>query len=148
YAQLLKTLELQPGGLGAAFAHNTLGRVFIQKNQYQEALAEFRQSVTIYREDSYLSFLAYGEAMLGRKSEARKILRELIEKAQRQHVSPVSIARIYLGLGENEQALEWLRKGYEERTDHILRIGVDPIYDPLRNDPRFTQLMRDIGLPR
>ncbi|MCG3159883.1 MAG: Serine/threonine-protein kinase PknD [Acidobacteria bacterium] len=146
YAQILKTLDFQPGGFGGSMAHNALGRVLIQKKQYQEALTEFRQAAAIDREDSNLAWLAYGETMLGRKSEAKKILRELIEKSRSQRVSPSVISRIYLGLGDNEQALEWARKAYEEHSDHVLRLGVDPIYDPLRNDARFIQLIRDIGL--
>jgi hypothetical protein len=51
-----------------------------------------------------------------------------------------------IGLGEKDRAFEWLRKAYEERSDHLLSIGVDPVYEPLRSDPRYIELLRGIGL--
>ena len=70
------------------------------------------------------------------------------ETAQRERVSPVYFARVYIGLGEPDRAFEWLRKGYAERNDNLLGLGVDPAYDPLRSDPRFAELLRGIGLAR
>jgi hypothetical protein len=64
----------------------------------------------------------------------------------RERVSPVYIARIYCGLGDKDQALVWLRKAYDERSDGVLNAGVDPVYDPLRADPRFSEMLRGIGL--
>jgi len=92
-----------------------------------------------------LSWLAYIYAVGGRKSEARKILREIEKQATRQRVSPVYIARIYIGLGDKDRAPEWLRKGYDERSDHVLGLGVNPIYGSLRPDPRFVGMPRGIG---
>ena len=57
------------------------------------------------------------------------------------------IARIYAGLGDKEQAFKWLEKGYEERTDQLTRLKVDPTFDGLRSDPRLIDLMRRVGLP-
>ncbi|MFN7928435.1 MAG: hypothetical protein U0Y68_10895 [Blastocatellia bacterium] len=68
------------------------------------------------------------------------------ESALQSHVSPLDFARVYVGLGDYEQAFVWMRKTYEERNDHLLHINANPIYDPLRTDPRFSELLRSIGL--
>jgi hypothetical protein len=75
-----------------------------------------------------------------------KLLRELEALSRRERVSPVYIARIYSGLGDRERALAWLQKAYDEHSDHVLAISVDPAYDPLRSDPRFIKMLRGIGL--
>jgi hypothetical protein len=67
-------------------------------------------------------------------------------QSTRRRVSPIYIARIYVGLGDREQALGWLRKGYDEHSDHALSLRADPIYDSLRSDPRFSEMLRGIGL--
>ena len=74
------------------------------------------------------------------------LLKELEARALRERVSPVYLARIYVGLGEKEQALSWLRKSYDEHSDHVLSLRIEPTYDPLRADPRFTELLRGVGL--
>jgi serine/threonine-protein kinase len=144
--QCRKMVELNYSGAWASFAHEWLGRAFIQKGMREEAISEMRQAVALSRRDMHLSWMGYIYAMAGRKSEARKILREMEEQAKRQRVSPVYIARIYTGLGDKKRALEWLRKGYDERSDHVLAMSVDPIYDGLRSDPRFVEMLRGIGL--
>jgi hypothetical protein len=63
-------------------------------------------------------------------------------------VSAFSFAVIYLGLGEKDQAFAWLEKAYEERSFLLAYLKVDPIWDPLRSDPRFADLVRRIGLPQ
>ncbi len=129
------------GGMGEVYrAMDTrLGR---------EAISEMRQAMALRRHDANLSYLGYIFAVAGRKSEALKILREMEKQATRRRVSPVYIARIYTGFGDNDRALEWLRKGYDERSDHMLSLGVNPIYDGLRSDPRFVEMLRGIGLAR
>jgi len=93
-----------------------------------------------------LSFLGYAYAAVGRRDQARQILRELKTQATRRRVSPIYIAHVYLGLGDREQAPRWLRKGYDERSDHALSLRVDPIYDSLRSDRRFSDMLHGIGL--
>ena len=74
------------------------------------------------------------------------MLRELKERSRHERVPPYAFARIYIGLGDKEQALAWLHKGYKEQSDHLLHIGADPMLDPLRSDPRFAELLRRVGL--
>ena len=58
----------------------------------------------------------------------------------------MGIARIHVGLGQKDQAFEWLRKGYQDRSDHLLWLGVDPTFDSLRADFRFAELLGRVGL--
>jgi eukaryotic-like serine/threonine-protein kinase len=144
--QARKTIEFNPSGAWVSWAYGYQGRAFSRLQRHQEALASLQQAVALSRHDVNLSWLGYGYVAAGRRAEAMKLLRELEAEAVRRRVSPTYIARIYLGLGDNDRALAWLRKGYDEHSDHLLNLGVEPIYDPLRADPRFVEMLRGIGL--
>ncbi|MEO6723825.1 MAG: protein kinase [Blastocatellia bacterium] len=123
-----------------------LGLALSQKGLHQEAIREMRQVVALSSTHSHLAWLAYVLARGGQQGEALKTLRELEELAPRERISPIYVARIYVGLSNQEKAFAWLQKAYEERSDHLLSLKIDPIYDPLRADPRFAELARGIGL--
>jgi tetratricopeptide (TPR) repeat protein len=142
-AQNRKALELYPDNFGF---HRALGLILSLQGRNQEAINELRQAIALSSHYTNRAWAAYVYARAGQRVEAMKILRELEAQAKRERVSPAYIARIYIGLGEKDRAFEWLRTSYEERSDHLLSIGVDPVYDPLRSDPRFTELLRGIGL--
>jgi len=93
-----------------------------------------------------LAGLARGQARVGNRPEAEKILARLSEMARRQYVSPFYIAVVYTGLGDNNLALNWLEKAYEDRSNGLILIKVDPELDPLRTLPRFKELQRRMGL--
>ena len=86
-------------------------------------------------------------AAWGKKEEAKKVLKELTERAGRRYVCPYEVATIYVGLGERDAAFEWLDKAVEARADCIPWIKPDPKIDPLRSDPRYAALLRRVGLP-
>jgi TolB-like protein/Tfp pilus assembly protein PilF len=134
-----KILELNPNSIGA---HRNIGIALSLQGRHQEAIAQVSQS----QSPSLSVVKAYILAGAGQRGDALKLLRELKKRDAREPVSPVSFARIYTGLGDGEQAFVWLRKAYDERLDHLLHVGADPIFDPLRSDPRFNELLRDIGL--
>ena len=82
---------------------------------------------------------------MGRESEARQILAQLTEVSKTRYVSGYSFAVIHLGLGEKDQALDWLEKDAQEQTGFEINfIKVDPYLDPLRGDPRFEGLVQKI----
>ena len=85
--------------------------------------------------------------MAGRRAEARKVIDELEQLSKRKYVSPYFIAVIYSGLGERDQTFAWLEKAYQERHPYMTLIGVEPVFDPVRSDPRFADLVRRVGLP-
>ncbi len=136
-----KVLDLSPD-----FVPNqrSLSLALSLQGRHQEAIELLKQLQTTT--DIELKASLYARA--GRRDESLKQLRELKARAAREYVSPVSLARVYIGLGDKEQALVWLRKAYGERSAYLVNIGVHPAYDPLRSDPRFDELLRGIGLAR
>jgi len=125
--------------------HRFLGEAFLQKSMYKEGIAEIEKELMIFPgSTSALSYLGYAYAVEGRRAEAQKVLDQLKERSNQRYVSAATRARIYAGLGEKDQTFQWLERSYEERS--IGSIEVDPIYDPLRSDPRFADLLRRMNL--
>src|SRR5262249_20107585 len=98
------------------------------------------------RRPSPLALLGHGYAVAGQRSQALELLEELVDLSKQRYISPYLIAIIYTGLGEKNSAFEWLEKTYEERSNMLVLLKVDPIFDRLRADPRFADLVRRVGL--
>jgi TolB-like protein/Flp pilus assembly protein TadD len=141
--QSQKTIEMDPH---FAVAHYQLGQALEQKQKHDAAIAEFRRAIELSGENTtFESNLANAYAVSGRKEEAISIVKDL-ESRQSQHSSThASIALIYVGLGDNDQAMTWLNKAYQARFNPS--ILTRPVFDPLRSDPRFQDLLRRIGIP-
>jgi serine/threonine-protein kinase len=144
--QLKKTLELDPE---YPLAHLFLALAYNQKGLHERAIAELKryasspESRTIFK-----ATLAFVYAQSGRKAEATSILNELKERSTTdEYLSPFQIALIYEGLGENDNAIEWLQTAKRERDPFLIYIRIDPNFDNLRVDPRFVELMKEIGAP-
>src|SRR6266542_3207006 len=133
------TLELDPN---FAVAHMIIGLSYVQKKMYDEGISELQRAKA--NPDSR-AFLAYAYAAAGRKSEARKILDELEQLSKQKYVSPFPIAVVYTGLGDNDRAFEALEKAYAERSWGMGMLEVNPVFDPLRADPRFAVLLRHVN---
>lgn len=140
--QANKMLELDPN---SNTAHTWLGRAYMQKKLYDQAIPELQKFVDPESGDG-LTQLGYSYAMAGRKAEALKTLAQLEAVAKRRYSSPVRVACIYIGLGDKERAFEWLEKGFVGRSDHLTQLKTDPMFDSLRADPRFADLLRRVGL--
>jgi len=143
---LRKTLEMDPN---FAFVHYILGQAYLRKGAFAEAIAEFQKAATlspnIYQ---YKAGLGQAYARAGKSTEARKLLSELEEQSKQRYVSGCEFAAIYAGLGERDQAFAFLEKAYGQRDEKLFGWGKShPLLDPLRSDPRFTDLLRRIGLP-
>ena len=93
-----------------------------------------------------LAWLGQGYAAAQQQAEARKTLAELKERSQQTYVQPIAIALIHTFLGEKDAAFEWLQKAYEDRSTALVYLKVDPAWDSLRSDPRFTDLQSRTGL--
>jgi tetratricopeptide (TPR) repeat protein len=154
-AQYQKTLSIVSGlppeysGALVNWIHSGLGEVYLQKGMFPEAIAEFNKARDL-TEDLPPAWegLGYAYAKSGQRDEAIKILSQLQELAKRgEYVLPLGIAWIYIGLGDKDQAFVWLDKSFEERSDGMRQIKTNPIYDPLRSDPRFTDLLKRMRLP-
>jgi hypothetical protein len=94
-----------------------------------------------------LTGLGYGYAVTGKRVEAQKVLDKFNELSKQKYVSTVWRAKIYAGLQDKKRAFEWLEKAYEDRS--IVSVGfikTNPMFDPLRSDPRFADLLRRTNL--
>ncbi len=141
--QIRKTLELDSNN---AFAHSVLGWCLIWKGSKADARAEFQKATALDDLPWYVGSLGYAWAVSGDRGKAEQILRELEELAKQRYVSPANRASVYLGLGENEKALDWLEKAYEDRDPIFWWIDGDQLYDSVRNEPRFQALLKKVGL--
>lgn len=129
------------------WAHFYLGQAWEQKGMYREAVSELKTAIAFSSgRTEFLAALGHAYAESGMTVEAQKILRQLMERAQQHYISPYSIALIYVGLGEREQAFTWLHKAVEARSTRLVRLQVDPRFDKLHADPRFQELVQRIGL--
>jgi tetratricopeptide (TPR) repeat protein len=90
--------------------------------------------------------MAYAHAMAGNRDEALRVLNQLTELSRQRHVTADNLALVYVGLGEKDQAFEWLEKAAEERSGYLVYFKTEPVLDSLRSDPRFDNLLRRIGL--
>jgi len=145
-AQARRALELDQNSFPAlrnlVVAHALMGK-------YPEAAAEGNTMLRLFgRDQTDLSLLGWTYARSGQQSEARKLIAELKEQAKKSYVFPSYLAYIHIALGEKDEALALLEKAYEERDSNMIDLKVDPIYDPLRSDPRFVELLRRMNLPQ
>jgi TolB-like protein/Tfp pilus assembly protein PilF len=143
--QQRKTLDLDPS---FAPAHRSMGGALEQLGRYDEAIVEFRKGAALSDDLSATSLLAHALAVSGNTEEAWRILEDLEEAAARdQYVSPYSLAAVYTGLGNTDRAFELLNRAYHSRDRGMASLWVAPRFDPLRADPRFTDLLRRMNFP-
>jgi DNA-binding winged helix-turn-helix (wHTH) protein/TolB-like protein len=139
-----KTLEMDPRFIQA---YEFLGRAYEQKGRYEEAIGAFQEALKLRSDYTHcLGPLGRAYAASGRQREARKILDQLKGLTARRYVMPYHIATVYTALGDKDQAFAWLQKACDERDDRLMFLKVDPFWDSLRSDPRYTNLVRGIGL--
>jgi len=116
---------------------------YAQKGMYAESLAVIEKW---HHGPGYWSNLAYDLGRSGRQVEAQHALEGLQELDRRQKVDPLTFCVAYIGMNRRDQAITSLQKAYEEHSISLASLKVDPIYDPLRSDPRFQDLLRRVGL--
>lgn len=144
-AQLRDTLEMDPS---YEWAHLTLGQAYEQKGQYDLAIEQLQRAVELSHSSSLMiSALAHAYAVSGNQVRAIKLLAQLGTLSRKQYVSPFYVATVYLGLGKNELAMNWLQKAYADRSNGLVFLKVEPELDPLRSDPRFISLLRKLNFP-
>jgi adenylate cyclase len=139
--QIKKTLELDPA---STLGRHLLGCCLLWKGDTAGAIAEFQRSKIMVTGAWYQGLLGYAYAISGDRPKAEQMLRELEEMAKRQYVNSTAFAMIHLGLGEKEKALDWLDKSYQDQESACWYLTVDPIYDSVRNEPRFQALVQRV----
>lgn len=130
-------------------AHADLGRALLLKGQADEAVRTLETAVRLDAGPvNGLGRLGYAYAVAGRTADARRILQEVLAPPSGRIVSPLAAALVHLGLGGKQEALRWLARAVDERATYVASIQVDPMFDPLRRDARFTALLARMNLPR
>jgi TolB-like protein/Tfp pilus assembly protein PilF/class 3 adenylate cyclase len=130
------------------YAHWNLGEALYYKGDVAGAIAEYEKARSLEEDPETLGLLGQAYAKTGRKEEALKILAELNEVARRDYVRPELFAIIYIGLGDKSKAIQYLEDEYQRHDGFdFVGIRVDPRLDPLRDHPRFKQLLAKV-IPR
>jgi tetratricopeptide (TPR) repeat protein len=142
-ATCTKILNLDPNSFPA---RRYLGLAYEQKGMYPQAVEEFQKGVKLSGSPLMLALLGHAYAASGKTAEARQVLTDLHELQTRRYVSPYTVAAIYTGLGEKDQAFKWLERAYEERDVWLMNLKVDPVFAKLRSDKRFQDLLTRAGL--
>ena len=137
--QLDKALEIEPHFW---ITHLVLGKVYVQKGMYNEALIESQKALQFSRGNTEASSLmGHTYAVSGNQGQAEKVLDELKKLSKERYVPASNIALIYVGLGETNQALDWLEKAYDERDVHLTFLKTVSYWDSIRQESRFTSLL-------
>jgi len=143
--QLRSIIAMDPNNYQS---HWFLGHTYALNKQFDEGVAASRKAVELSeRAPGALGMLGLVYALAGQRDEANKILNELLELNKRRYVTPAAVANVYIGLGNKDQAFVWLEKAFQERSNYLAYLKVFPVLDPLRSDPRFTDLVHRVGLP-
>jgi tetratricopeptide (TPR) repeat protein len=143
--RLKQASELDPNFF---FPHQFAASSYIEKGMYGEAVEETRRAKELAPSQTVsTTFMAYALAKLGKRDEARVILDELLKQSTVRFIPPYHIALIYHALGETNQSLIWLEKGYELHDPKMAFLKVEPKWNTLRADPRFQELMKKLAFP-
>jgi len=137
--QYRRALDLNPNYVNV---HHHLANFYLAEGRYEEAIAEATKMKSGSSGELRSAQLGYVYGVAGRRAEAQKILRELEELSKQRYVTPIQFAFIYTGLGDKDRAFEYLQKQYEENPFSMSFLQVNPEWDSLRSDPRFTELLQ------
>jgi serine/threonine-protein kinase len=134
-------------------ARHYLALAYVQKGMHAEAIAELRKLIkapengpvpesVIEAESEASASLGFAYGMAGKQAEARAILSQLDALSKRHYVSPLYFANVYAGLKENDKVIEYLNKAFDARHPGLVLIRIEPMFDAMRSDERFTQLTK------
>jgi eukaryotic-like serine/threonine-protein kinase len=141
-----KTLDLDPN---FAVAYALLAQAHSAKGQDREALSDDEKYAALSRDSAMsLAHRGYVQARLGDRNQALHTLNQLTATSQQTYTPAFAFAVLHVGLGDKNQAFAWLEKAYDERFTRLAYLRQESFWDPLRSDPRYTDLLRRIGFPQ
>jgi tetratricopeptide (TPR) repeat protein len=129
------------------WARSRLARAYIQEGLLDEAAAEAQRLLDGTPESYFLPDIADILARSGRPQEAHALLKRIDLEARGAYVNPLNLARVQVSLGQRDQALAELEKAVRDRNADLIMLRVDPVWDPVRNDPRFMEVVRRVRIP-
>jgi TolB-like protein/Tfp pilus assembly protein PilF len=133
---------------GHFLLHLRLGLVYLQTGQTDLAIEEMQTAVTLSdRSTETLTGLAQAYGAAGRRDAKERVVAELEQQAGRRYVSPYNMARAHAAAGDEARAFDWLERACEERNPDLIELASEPVFDGLRRDRRFGDLLRRVGWP-
>ena len=128
-------------------AYWILGMVQLQMGDFDESIAAFQRAIQLTPNSPRMQGgLARALAPAGKKKEARRILKELHGLSGKRYVSPFELASVHFALEESDEGFQWLEKAFQDRCFELISLKVDPRFDTLKRNPRFTSLSSQLGL--
>ena len=145
HRDLLKTLELDPN---VPVVQYYLGKTCVKKGLHEEAVRWFQKTrEALPTNGPMIGGLGYAYGAWGKRAEAEALIAEMERLTAGAYIPANAFAMIHIGLGETEKAIEWLEKACEERSCYVTWLNADPCYDDLRDQPRFQEIVKRVGLP-
>jgi len=138
-----KALEMDPNFY---WAHFVAAWTHVTAGDYAAAIAELQKARSLGDTPYIIGMLGYAHARAGEVREAEDVLHDLEQLSTQRYVTPMAQVQIVIGLGQKDRAFEWLDKMYQERSGFITFLKMEPVFDPLRSDPRFTELLKKVRL--
>jgi TolB-like protein/DNA-binding winged helix-turn-helix (wHTH) protein/Tfp pilus assembly protein PilF len=143
--ELRRALELDPNFTSA---HNWISDTLLEKKMYNDAIVELEKTKPFREERVYIRQTAYLYARMGRRGQARAALAKSLQLSKGKQVSSGAVALTYAALGDKDESFRWLEKAYTERSSFMTSLMYWSVFDPMRGDPRFADLLRRVGLPQ
>jgi len=137
------TLEITPDH---SLPHLRMGFVCVQRREYDKAIAELQAAIQLSDQSTETqAALAVAYSAAGKLRLAQEIVDQLEKPNAGRYVLPYNVARIHAAARNNEKALEWLEKAYDQASADLIELNSEPVFDGLRKEPRFIDLMRRVG---
>jgi tetratricopeptide (TPR) repeat protein len=131
---------------GHFLLHLRLALVYLQTGMTVPAIDEMQTAVTLSgRSTETLTGLAQAYGAAGRRAEMQRIVAELEQQADERYVSPYNMARVYAAAGDDEQTFDWLERAHDDHNPDLIELASEPVFDRVRQDPRFGSLLRRVG---
>jgi tetratricopeptide (TPR) repeat protein len=128
-------------------AHFVQGWIYDKKGEHEQSITKLQKARQLEDQPWIFCWLGHAYAASGDRQNAQKIIKELAELSKRRYVSPYFTATVYAGLKDKEKTLEYLEEAYQDKSVWLVWLRVEDIFDFLRPDPKFQDLLRRVGLP-
>ena len=142
--QLRRTLALDPSYWDP---RELLSLIYSQKGMHEIAVALCDSAMADDPHHDPQGDCGYVYGRAGRRQQALDMIRRLTVPSQGREIDMFGASEAYVGLGDADHAIEWLRRAAQKRSRYLVLLKLHPVFDPLRSDPRFQALLRDLGIP-
>ncbi|HEU5247848.1 MAG TPA: tetratricopeptide repeat protein [Candidatus Udaeobacter sp.] len=141
--QAQHTLSIEPG---MAASYSQMGLAYLYLGQKENALAALKKAVEMDYNSGHVTNYAYGLAVSGHKADAERVLAEFLERSKGKYICAYEVASAYEGMNERAKALDWLRRGFDEKCDCLVWGTTEPWMGEIRRDPRYQAILAKAGL--